>query len=83
MTTQDRELCFLNLVSRGFTIAEARKKSGFFTTEPTEQPEAPVEENKESEEDTLRAKLKELGIRAHPQAKLETLRRKLDEADLL
>lgn len=84
MTSQDKHLCFLNLVSRGNSIPDARKKSGYYETSEPEQELEPAKEAPAVDQlEAVKARLKKLGVRIHPQAKLETLQRKLEEAELM
>lgn len=81
----DLRLC--NLVSRGVPLNKAREMLGLEKPTTGSEPEAveltePTEavEADESELESLRSQLAELGIHASPRAKVETLRKKLDEA---
>lgn len=81
MTEQDKQMALLNLVSRGVPMAEAKLRLGIESPEPTTKPvPAPPQAD---EADELRAKLTELGVKFHPHSKVETLKRKLEEAELL
>lgn len=82
MTEQDKQNHFLNLISRGFSMREARKRVGYEDPAPppafVPAPEAvdnPIEEKK-----AVRAKLKELGVKYSPNASLENLQAKLEDA---
>lgn len=80
MTEQDKQNHFLNLISRGFSMREARKRVGYEDPAPPpasapEVVESPIEEKK-----AVRAKLKDLGVKYSPNASLENLQAKLEDA---
>jgi len=83
MTKEDRELHLLNLVSRGMSLPEARKHLGIAA--PVAEEPAPPEPvaDRQDELAKLRALLDSKGINYHPNAKSTTLRRKLEESELL
>lgn len=63
-----------NLVSRGYSVSEAKKR----LSNP-QKPETEQRDDLEAVRDQLTAK----GIKFHPKASLETLKKKLEGNDLL
>lgn len=87
---EDRKLNFVNLCSRGYTVRAARKQSGYYDDMPNKQEVKEVKDDQtetaspvltvEEEKAEIRKALKEFGINPAPNAKLETLQKKLAEA---
>jgi len=87
MTEEDKNLLLVNLVSRGVPMAKAREKAFGKAAPETPEPvkeapnkeEAPEMSADEEREELVKA-LAALGVKAHPNAKNETLKQKLEEA---